>query len=103
MSYNTRELARRVQSQLEANPCLHLPEVARNPGVHLRSVERALHEAKKTSFRELRNKIVLRTAILSLRREPGKSIKEIGFMLGYLSSEAFYRFIRISRKRVFWT
>jgi AraC-like DNA-binding protein len=48
----------------------------------------------RASFRTLRKSAITDAALEALEREPGSSVAEIGYRLGFSSGSAFCRFMR---------
>lgn len=93
MAYNLATLYEAVLSRLESTPMATLSDLSREFHAGERSIEKAVAEREGTPFRALRRRILLRKAY-SFLEEPGRSVKEISFLLGFASPKSFARFIK---------
>jgi AraC-like DNA-binding protein len=94
MTYNLRRLMVELDIWLSHRPQIHLRELAEKLAVERHTIERAVREVAGTSFREYQKREVLKQALRLLTEGGGHSEKQIAFMLGYQSPDAFSRFIK---------
>ena len=94
MSYETRVLFERIDSQLTINPCLKLHDLARTLGTDRHNIEKAVREALHITFRQHKNAERLRISLDFLAGNCEFSIKETANRLGW-SPAAFSRFIKL--------
>lgn len=96
MAYQSEFLSARIQTLV--NSCLQpsLTHIAGELKVERHTLERVLRKTSGMTFRQLRAESLARRAVLALTGEPGRSVKEISFLLGYKSPRAFSRFVKQS-------
>jgi len=94
MAYDRRLLFKRVEESLSSRPRTSISEIARQVKVDRHTIERAVRQVTGGSFRQLQQQALLGAALRLLAAEPGRSVKEISFLLGYGSPRAFSRFMR---------
>ncbi|HEX5412971.1 MAG TPA: helix-turn-helix domain-containing protein [Terriglobia bacterium] len=96
MAYLTRGVFEQVQLHLRVHPSSSLADLCRALHIERHTIERAVRGSTGKCFREFRREALLRSACELLWCEPGKSIKEIAFMLGFSSTRSFDRFVLTS-------
>jgi AraC-like DNA-binding protein len=94
MAYNVRLLLQRIEENLATRPRTSLSEIARQLNVERHTIERSVRSGTGRTFRELQDENLLVQALRLLTEEPGRSLKEVSFELGYSSPRAFRRFIK---------
>src|SRR5262249_41226801 len=92
--YDRHELFVRIRQRMEVSPFLQLVDLSDALRIERHTIEKAVKEATGSTFRDLRAEILLKRAIRLLGDNPGHSIKEISFSLGYNSQRSFCRFVR---------
>ncbi len=98
MAYDLRGLSKQVEACLLSSPRVALTILAKQLKVECHTIERPVRRARGKSFRELQRRILLKKAINLLGLEPARSIKEIAFLLGFKSAQAFSHFIKRTHK-----
>lgn len=93
MAYLTQGVFEQVRAHLRIHPSNSLADVCRALHIERHTIERAVRRATGKCFRDFRREVLFRRARDLLRCEPGKSIKEIAFTLGFRSTRSFDRFI----------
>lgn len=96
MAYLTQGVFEEVRSHLQTYPGSSLADVCRALHIERHTVERVVRRATGKCFRDFRREALLQRALNLLQYEPGKSIKEIAFMLGFRSTRSFDRFVLAS-------
>ncbi len=96
MAYDLLQLLTRVQARLQASPAASLAELSRALGVSRHTIERAVRSASGKTFRHWRRKLLFGKAADLLKAGGALSIKEVAFMMGYKSPQAFARFVKRS-------
>ena len=96
MAYALASLFGQVFSLLVQNPHTTLSSISRALDVERHTIERAVRLSTGRPFRQLRREILFSATSKHLQGEPGESIKEISFALGFRSPRAFARFVRHS-------
>lgn len=94
MAYDLRGLSKQVEVCLLASPHIALAALAKQLRVERHTIERAVRKATGKSFRQLQAGIISKKSLDLLALEPARSIKEIAFLLGFKSGQAFSRFVR---------
>jgi AraC-like DNA-binding protein len=93
MTYDPTFLCRRIESLLELEPRRSLRSITLAIGVDRNTEEKAFRQEHGMSFREFRQRLVLRRA-LQLLTSSFASVQEISRQLGYQSAQAFSRFVK---------
>lgn len=101
MSYNLQLLFANLDAQFSQNPGMTLHALAHTLGVDRHTIERATRQCSQTSFREYRQYKLLSFALALLSQSPTLTLKELAAKLGYQSSEALSRFLRLSSGKTF--
>jgi AraC-like DNA-binding protein len=98
MAYNLKALHKAVTRRLESQPMATLSDLSREFKTGARTIEKAVALNAGIPFRELRRNLLLRKAC-DLLDEPGRSVKEVSFFLGFSSPKSFARFIKCASGR----
>jgi|SRR5690242_2719676 len=93
MAYLTQGVFEQVELHLRIYPSDSLADLCRSLNIERDTIERAVRTATGKCFRDFRREALFRRARDLLWSEPGKSIKEIAFMLGFRSTRSFDRFM----------
>lgn len=96
MAYDLARLHELVRRELHADPRLSLSELSRRLGACRQTLEKAVRAETGKSFRDLRRELLASKASNLLAGGPYQ-IKEIAYVLGYKSPQAFARFVRTAR------
>ncbi len=96
MAYDLLQLLAQVQAQLHASPAASLAGLSRALGVSRHTIERAVGSGTGKTFRQLRRELLFGKAADLLKAGGALSIKEVAFMLGYKSPQAFARSVKRS-------
>jgi two-component system response regulator YesN len=83
-----------VSASLKCAPLASLHEISCQLAIERHTIEKAVRTETGKSFRTLRSEIAFEAARGQLLSQPGRSIKEISYDLGYSSPRTFSRFIR---------
>jgi AraC-like DNA-binding protein len=94
MAYERRQLVAEVDTQLTRTPRKTLREICEELGVERHTIERSMRELIGKSFREVEREKTLQRFLQLLKERATFSEKQIAAELGYLSLEAFSRFIK---------
>lgn len=94
MAYVYLFLYERVMDILASDPRVPLSAISEKLSVERHTLEKAIRATTGRSFRELRRELTLSRTRDLLALEAAKSIKEISFLLGYRSPQAFARFVK---------
>ena len=93
MTYDQRGLAIQIEEILTKHPQTTLKALSDRLGVERHTLEKSLIKCKGVSFRDFKRKMMVQLS-LRLLGDPTKSIKEIGFEVGYATSQGFSRFFK---------
>jgi AraC-like DNA-binding protein len=96
MAYDLAGLAKQAVALLKQKPGLGLVAVAEAVGAERHTVERAFQLSVRMSFRDFRRELLCRKTVELFGLNPGASISETAFALGYQWERAFARFVRNS-------
>lgn len=94
MAYDPAGICLHVEETLRVAPCTPLARVSQALGVDRHTIERAIRLERGKSFRELRRELLCFRARQLLVGRPAASIKEISYLLGFHSPQAFARFTK---------
>lgn len=94
MSYDPKLLFERISISLQENPCLLLRELSQRINVSERTIKNAVQSSTDRNFRCLRDEFLLMRVKEMFASEPGISIKELSFAIGFKSASAFARAIK---------
>jgi two-component system response regulator YesN len=94
MAYNLSRLFDRIKLDLGSNPRLSLAALSLTLKIERHTIEKAVRVVDGRRFRDLRNELLLRRAKALLSADAALSIKEVAYLLGYRSPQAFARFVR---------
>lgn len=93
MAYNLAALHEAVIKRLESHPTATLLDLSAEFHAGARTIEKAVVLATGMPFHQLRSNLLLWKAC-DLLDEPGRSVKEVSFLLGFSSQKSFARFIK---------
>ena len=96
MAYLTQGVFEEVRSHLRTYPGSSLADLCRALHIERHTVQRAVRRATGKCFRDFRREALFGRARDLLWCEPGSSIKEIAFRLGFRSTRSFDRFVLTS-------
>ena len=100
MAYSRHQLFDEIDRQIRKTPRKSLYSLARELGVHRKTIRNVTWEFKAKSFHEYQKELLLQRAIDLILDERGNlSLKQIAFTLGYRSPAAFSRFIKVETGR----
>ncbi len=94
MAYDHVHLFDQVRSDLVQNPRLSLRSLSVKMKVDRHTIEKAIRAVDGRRFRDFRNQLMLDRARVLLSANGASSIKEVAYLLGYSSPQAFARFVR---------
>jgi AraC-like DNA-binding protein len=94
VAYDLAKLSEMVQEALTNSPGASLAKLAQQLAIDRHTLEKAVRTTTGKSFRQLRQKVLLKKSLKLLQNEPALSIKDVAFRVGYSSPQAFQRFIR---------
>jgi AraC-like DNA-binding protein len=94
MAYDLHGLFGWLSRELRSSPDASLEALARRVGVGRHTLSKVVANETGGPFRQLRNSKMAESAITMLSANPGLSLKEVAFTLGYSSQRAFARFIK---------
>jgi AraC-like DNA-binding protein len=94
MVYDLHRIFLLVVQHLERTPSISLTGVSNNLRIERHTVAKAIRSATGVTFRELRNRALLKHACDLLNGESNRTVKEVAFTLGYCSQGSLSRFIR---------
>jgi AraC-like DNA-binding protein len=96
MTYILQKIFHNVEIELFKNSRTPLDQLSQKLGVGRHTIERATLKIAGLSFRNYRQHIILTKALTLIDADNLHSRKEIAFVLGFQSVDAFARFIRRS-------
>lgn len=94
MAYDLPRLFHQIKSDLASNPRVSLAALSLKLKVERHTIEKAVRAMDGRRFRDLRNELMLGRAKALLSADVTLSIKEVAYLLGYRSPQAFARFVR---------
>ncbi len=94
MAYVHASLAEQVRQMLTSDPRTSLSAISAKLRVERHTLEKVLRTTTGTCFRELQRELMLARACQILAVETSLSIKQVSFLLGYKSPQAFSRFVK---------
>ncbi len=94
VAYEPHGLSVKVATLLLSSPRMRLSEIAERLRVERHTLDRALRKAMGKTFRGLRLQIVAKEAKALLAAHPPRAVKEVAFLLGYKSPQAFSHFVK---------
>lgn len=93
MAYNLPSLFLKVRGSVASSPRVSLGGLAKSLRVDRHTVHKSITAMTGMSFRQFRREVMLQKAC-QLLGQPGLSVKQVSFQLGFSSPQAFSHFTR---------
>ena len=94
MSYNHILLFERISKCLDENPRSSIQEISRHLGISRRTIQEVVYREAGKSFSAFREELTMKKIKRIFISQPGLTIKEVSFVVGFYSPRSFGRVVK---------